>query len=83
MARFALGELLLVSCMLLFLVLLGIVAILVLARFVFGWGMRTCPHCAEHIQKDAVICRYCGRDVSPAASSAAAIPQSGEADSDD
>lgn len=24
---------------------------------------RSCPHCAEQIQKAAKVCRYCGRDV--------------------
>lgn len=27
--------------------------------------LRTCPHCAEKIQALAVVCRYCGRDVTP------------------
>jgi integrase len=30
-------------------------------------GKRACPHCAEPIQAEAKICRFCGRDVGPPA----------------
>jgi len=28
---------------------------------------RTCPYCAEVIKANAVVCRYCGRDIASAA----------------
>lgn len=34
--------------------------------------LKKCEHCAELIRPDAKVCRYCGRDVGLAPSSAAA-----------
>jgi hypothetical protein len=30
-----------------------------------GFDTRACPYCAERIKPEAVVCRYCGRDVAP------------------
>lgn len=35
-----------------------------------GQATRTCPFCAEQIMAQAVVCRYCGRDISPLNTSA-------------
>lgn len=32
-----------------------------------GGENRKCPHCAEVIKREAKVCRFCGRDIVPAA----------------
>jgi predicted amidophosphoribosyltransferase len=26
---------------------------------------KTCPYCKERVKKDALVCRYCGRELDP------------------
>lgn len=56
--------------LLLFLILLTPVIIIVFAFIVFAYkrkqqkaSLKGCPFCAELIKREAVVCRYCQREI--------------------
>jgi hypothetical protein len=42
-------------------------------------GWRKCPFCAEVVREEALVCRYCQRDLRPNAASAVAAEMEAEA----
>lgn len=44
----------------------GIIIAAVMKPASYFEDTRTCPHCAEQVKPEALVCKHCGRDLAPA-----------------
>lgn len=43
--------------------LIGLILVLAMPAYVDQKTLRTCPHCAEKVLKEAKVCKHCSRDL--------------------